>query len=131
MTPRMSVTSRLAWRASMPHVLLRVEGFAVLLVAVMLYADYSYNWWIFALLLLAPDLSMLGYALGNQWGSVVYNLVHTYTLPLLLAIISLVIGLPFGVQLALIWLAHIGMDRTVGYGLKYPARFKDSHLARV
>ena len=131
MTPRMSVTSRLAWRASMPHVLLRVEGFAVLLVAVMLYADYTYTWWIFALLLLAPDLSMLGYALGNHWGSVVYNLVHTYTLPLLLASISLVTGLPFGVQLALIWLAHIGMDRTVGYGLKYPASFKDSHLARV
>lgn len=82
-------------------------------------------------LLLAPDLSMLGYALGKQWGSVVYNLVHTYTLPLLLAIISLVTGLPLGVQLALIWLAHIGMDRTVGYGLKYPASFKDSHLARV
>jgi hypothetical protein len=35
------------------------------------------------------------------------------------------------VAVALIWFAHISMDRTVGYGLKYPTSFKDTHLERV
>ena len=38
-------------------------------------------------------------------------------------------GLP--VQLALIWLGHIGMDHALGYGLKYPTAFGDTHLQRV
>jgi hypothetical protein len=57
--------------------------------------------------------------------------VHTYTLPALLMALALATQWPLGVQLALIWFAHIGMDRTVGYGLKYPTEFKDSHLQRV
>ncbi len=131
MTQVASVTTRLRSRMSMPHVLLRLEGLAVLLVAVTLYADQAYSWWVFALLLLAPDLSLAGYVAGTSFGSLGYNLVHTSTLPLLLATVSFVVGLPLGLQLGLIWLAHIGMDRAVGYGLKYPTSFKDSHLARV
>ena len=126
----LSITSRRGL-GSMPHILLRLEGLAVFLVAVTLYSNQAYSWWVFALLLLAPDLSMVGYAAGKRWGSVVYNLVHTSTLPLLLAAVSFVAGLPLGLQLALIWLAHIGMDRTVGYGLKYATDFKDSHFSRV
>ena len=131
MTQVASVTTRLRSRMSMPHVLLRLEGLAVLLVAVTLFVDQAYSWWVFALLLLAPDLSLAGYVAGTPVGSVVYNLIHTSTLPLLLATVSFVVGLPLGLQLGLIWLAHIGMDRAVGYGLKYSTSFKDSHVARV
>lgn len=74
---------------------------------------------------------MVGYLFGARTGSLAYNIVHSYTLPLAFAVISLVVGAPLGVQLALIWLAHIGMDRTVGYGLKYQTGFKDTHLQRV
>lgn len=118
-------------RLSMPGLLLRIEGLSVLIVAGVLYGYQSYSWLVFALLLLAPDLAMLGYLLGPTIGSICYNLLHTYALPLSLALISLLADAPLGVQLALIWLAHIGMDRAVGYGLKYPTGFKDTHLERV
>lgn len=116
---------------TMPGLLLRLEGLVVLLVAVALYAYQGYSWLWFALLLLAPDLSFLAYAFNSRLGSIVYNAVHTYALPLLLALISLLAGSSLGQQLALIWLAHIGLDRLLGYGLKYPTGFKDTHLVRV
>ena len=131
MTQLMSIKARLPWRMSMPGLLLRLEGAAALAGALTLYAYHGYNWWVFALLLLVPDLSIAGYVAGTQVGSLVYNLIHTYTLPLVLALISFVADLPLGLQLALIWLAHISMDRTLGLGLKYATTSKDSHLSRV
>ncbi len=118
-------------KPSLPKLLLHLEGLAVLIAGVGLYAQLGFNWWMFGLLLLAPDLAMLGYLINLRAGSVGYNLFHTYALPLALAAIGLGAGWQPGLQLALIWLAHIGMDRSVGYGLKYPTHFKDTHLARV
>jgi hypothetical protein len=85
----------------------------------------------FALLLLAPDLSMLGYVAGPRVGAVVYNVFHAYPLPAVLGIFGLLGGSPLVLAVALIWLAHIGMDRLLGYGLKYPTEFKDTHLGRL
>ena len=85
----------------------------------------------FLLLFLAPDLSMLGYLANPRLGSLVYNLAHTYFVPLVLAGIGLVASSHLCILLALIWAAHIGMDRLLGYGLKYPTAFKDTHLQRV
>ena len=114
-----------------PRVLLRLEGAAVLALAVAGYRASGGNWWLFALLLLAPDLAALGYLAGNRVGAATYNLVHTYVLPLALLGYGLWGASPLALSLALIWLAHIGMDRTVGYGLKYATAFKDTHLGRV
>ena len=83
------------------------------------------------MLLLSPDLGALGYLHSLKAGSVAYNLLHTSSLPLLLGLASLLLGAPLGVQLALIWLAHIGMDRTVGYGLNYADAFKHTRLGEV
>jgi Domain of unknown function (DUF4260) len=80
------------------------------------------------LLFLVPDLSMLGYLSGPQTGAVTYNLFHTYVLPGLLAALGLLTGSTLLVSLALVWFAHIGFDRMVGYGLKYPTGFFDTHL---
>jgi hypothetical protein len=114
-----------------PRVLLRLEGAAVFALAVAGYRASGGNWWLFALLLLAPDLAALGYLAGNRVGAATYNLVHTYALPLALLAYGLWGASPLALSLALIWLAHIGMDRTVGYGLKYATAFKDTHLGRV
>ena len=116
---------------SMPKLLLHVEGLVVLLLVGAYYAYQGYSWLLFVLLLLAPDLAMLGYMVSKDIGSVTYNVVHTYTLPAILAVISLAAGFELGLPLALIWFAHIGMDRMVGYGLKYPGDSKDTHLSRV
>lgn len=114
-----------------PGLLLRLEGMTILITAVMLYAQLEYSWLLFALLLLAPDLAMLPYLINPRWGALAYNAVHTYVLPLALAVVAYLGGYPTLLALALIWLAHIGMDRTVGYGLKYADDFKHTHLQEV
>ena len=114
-----------------PGVLLRVEGGVLLATGALFYWVNGGSWILFALLILAPDISMLGYLFGPKVGAVTYNLAHTYALPASLAVFGVLAGSPLAVSVALIWFAHIGMDRMVGYGLKYTSGFKDTHLDRV
>ena len=115
----------------LPRILLHLEGAAVLITALIFYGQNGYSWWLFALLLLAPDISAVGYLHSQALGSLCYNAVHTYVLPIALTVLSLLLNWELGLQLALIWLAHIGMDRLVGYGLKYPDGFKVTHFNKV
>jgi hypothetical protein len=114
-----------------PTALLRVEGVALLALSVLLYRVNGESWLLFGVLLLAPDLSMLGYLAGPKVGSAIYNTFHTYAIPAVVSALGMIFASPLMVAVALIWVAHIGMDRTVGYGLKYPSSFKDTHLERV
>lgn len=110
---------------------LRVEGLAAFLLSVLLYLEFGRGWLLFAILLLSPDLAMLGYLAGPGVGARIYNLAHTYTAPLLLGGVALLLGHDAILALALIWSAHIGMDRALGYGLKLPSGFQDTHLGRI
>ena len=110
---------------------LRLEGAAALVCALALYAHAGFSWRVFALLFLAPDLAMLGYLAGPRAGAVVYNLAHTYALALALALTGFLGGSPAAAAAGLIWIAHIGLDRALGYGLKYASAFGDSHLGRI
>ena len=114
-----------------PAALLRAEGVALLLLSVLLYRVNGGGWLMFGVLLLAPDLSMLGYLAGPRVGAAIYNTFHTYALPALVGALGMIFASSLAVAVALIWSAHIGVDRTVGYGLKYPSSFKDTHLERV
>ena len=115
----------------LPPVLLRLEGLAVLGAALVLYFDLDYSILALVLLFLTPDLSFLGYLGGPAIGAIAYNTVHTYVGPLVLAAIGVLANSDVATQVALIWSAHIGIDRLLGYGLKYPTSFKDTHLQRV
>jgi hypothetical protein len=115
----------------MPSLLLRLEGLAVAAAALVLYFHLDYGWILLVVLALAPDLAAAGYAFGPRVGAVAYDIVHCEALPILVGVIGIVHGADSHVQVALIWLMHIGVDRTVGYGLKYPTAFKDTHLQRV
>ena len=111
-----------------PRPLLHLEGAAVLIVSLLSY-HWSQGWWLqFALLVLLPDLSVLGYAANNRVGAITYNAVHTYVGPLVLAGYSLGSNRPAIASFSLIWIAHIGLDRMLGFGLKYPTRLNDTHL---
>jgi hypothetical protein len=112
-------------------VVLRLEGAALLGVAVFLYARYGDGWVLFALLLLAPDLSLLGYTAGPVFGAAAYNALHTTVLPLAMGVVGIVSGSEVILSVALVWLAHIGMDRGLGYGLKLTSGFRDTHLGRI
>lgn len=111
--------------------ILRLEAGALFIAGIVAYAHLGGGWGTFALLILIPDLGLLGYLIGTRTGAATYNLTHTLVLPLLLAITALLLGSPRTGALAAIWLAHIGIDRAVGYGLKYPTDFRDTHLQRV
>lgn len=111
--------------------MLRVEGGVLLAISATFYWVNGGSWVLFALLILAPDVSMLGYLFGLKVGTATYNLFHTYALPASLAAFGVLAGSPLPVSVALIWFAHIGMDRLLGYGLKYAFGFKDTHLNRV
>ena len=117
---------------NLPAALLRLEGLLVLAAAVALYAQQDFSWVTFAVLFLTPDLAILPYAINKRLGAVVYDILHTYALPIALGTCGLLLDTPTATQIALIWLAHIGMDRTVGYGLKYlDGDFKATHLSRI
>ena len=118
-------------RSLRPAAVLRAEGAALLASSVLLYWANGESWVMFALLLLAPDLSGLGYLAGPRAGAALYNAFHAYPLPAVVGALGLIGGSPLAMTVALIWFAHIGMDRTLGYGLKYPTRFNDTHLGRV
>jgi hypothetical protein len=114
-----------------PSTLLRIEGAALLLASLFAYRHLPYSWLLFAILFLTPDLFMLGYLLNLRLGAAIYNLAHTLTLPLALLFISYIQHWQLALAISLIWTAHIALDRLLGYGLKYPACFKDTHLQHL
>ena len=111
--------------------ILRVEGFALFAAALGAYFILDGRWWLLAVLILAPDLSFLGYLAGNRIGAFAYDAVHATIGPLALGALAVAAGWPAVLSVALIWLAHVGMDRAFGYGLKYPTGFPDTHLGRI
>ncbi len=118
-----------AW--TLPRLLLRLEGAALFGAALALYLHGDYSLLLAALVILAPDLSFAGYLAGPRIGSDAYNAVHTTVGPLVLGVAGVLADERLPVALALVWLAHIGLDRLLGYGLKYTTAFKDTHFDRV
>jgi hypothetical protein len=114
-----------------PRWLLHLEGASIFALALILYWAGHFHWWLFAVLLLTPDLFMLGYVANPKIGAAAYNLAHTSAVPILLFCVAIAAPFPALEPYALIWLAHIGMDRMLGFGLKYPTRFRDTHLQHV
>lgn len=115
----------------MPRWLLRLEGLVVFVAALIAYRETGAGWGLFALAILTPDLSMVGYLADARAGAVLYNAAHTYLAPALLGAAGWWLAAPLATSLALIWIAHIGIDRALGYGLKYAGGFGLTHLGRV
>jgi hypothetical protein len=107
---------------------LRLEGLVVLIAATAGFASLYGNWWLFAALFLAPDVSFLAYMINARIGAVAYNGLHTYIAPLSLGLVAYFTHAAFLLPIALIWIAHIGFDRAAGYGLKYASAFGNTHL---
>lgn len=125
----MTNTNRISLSA--PNLLLRLEGLAFFAAAIAVYIHLQGSAILFIALLLAPDLTFLAYMINPRIGAWAYNLAHMQAFPIILGLIGLATGETNALLIALVWLAHIGMDRTVGYGFKYPTAFKDTHMGRV
>jgi hypothetical protein len=111
-----------------PLLLLRIEALAYASLALVCYAYSGYSWWLFAALILVPDVSMLGYLINRSVGAAIYNLTHTLTFPILLLLGAMLFANMLLLAVGTIWVVHIGADRALGYGLKYATAFGDTHL---
>ncbi len=111
--------------------LLRIEGLTLFIGMTALYGIWGGSWWIYVALFLAPDLSFLGYLAGSRTGAFAYNAMHAYMLPLTLSFIGFAMALPLTLSISMIWMAHIGIDRALGFGLKYNAGFGFTHLGWI
>jgi hypothetical protein len=114
-----------------PRTILRLEGLAVLVAAAWLYFHAGFDWRLYAVLFLAPDLSFAGYLFGPRIGAAAYNAAHSSNGAIGLGVAALATNQPLVAAIALIWLSHIGFDRALGYGLKYGAGFGFTHLGRI
>jgi len=114
-----------------PRALLRLEGLALLAAMTLLYAVWGGSWWLYVLLFLTPDLSFAGYLAGPRIGAIVYNAAHSTLAPAALMAAGFALTSPLTLSIAMIWLAHIGFDRALGYGLKYSDGFGFTHLGRI
>jgi Domain of unknown function (DUF4260) len=112
----------------LPLVLLRSEGVALVAMATVLYGNYGRSWWLFAVVLPVPDLGLLGLLWSKRAGAVTYDLTHTYGPPAALGLVGVITGSGLAAALALVWFAHIGMDRALGLGLLYPDGSGCTHL---
>jgi len=113
------------------RVLLRCEGLLILVVSLLAYAKFGSGWGIFALFFLAPDVSFAGYLAGPQAGAITYNAAHSLGGALVVLAAGFFLSIPIAITAGIIWLAHIGFDRALGYGLKYSAGFKFTHLGVI
>lgn len=113
------------------RLVLRLEGLAVLIAAAVAYSRFGLGWGTFALYFLAPDVSFLGYLAGPRIGAVSYNAAHSYIGAVACLVAGLVLSAPALLCAGIIWCAHIGFDRALGYGLKYSEGFGFTHLGRI
>lgn len=111
--------------------IIRFEGLLLLFVAITLYFHNRFLLSWFVLLLFLPDIFMIGYAKNNKTGALIYNIGHSLVLPYALLIIATIANSRAALLLSLVWLAHIGMDRFLGYGLKLDGGFKHTHLGDI
>jgi hypothetical protein len=110
---------------------LRLEGLALFIGMTLLYYVWDGDWWVYAALFFVPDISFAAYLSGPRFGAMIYNAVHSYLAPMTMMTTGFATASPLILSIAMIWLAHIGFDRALGYGLKYAASFSCTHLGRM
>jgi hypothetical protein len=118
------VTGNVRW-------LLRLEGVAIFVFALMAYNFLGFTWGFFVLVFLLPDVFLLVYFYSTKAGAIAYNISHSYVLPLMLFAYGFFVSSSDADRLALIWIAHIGFDRALGFGLKYARGFRYTHFGKL
>lgn len=111
---------------------LRIESAVIFVFATLIYFFAALGpWWLYVALIFAPDIFMLGYIINPKFGSFTYNLFHIYFWSLALIIVGLFTDNLWLIWSGFVWMAHIGIDRAIGYGLKYEDGFKITHMQKL
>ena len=111
--------------------LLKFEELGQFLLAIFLFTDLDYAWWVFPACMLLPDLSMLGYLANPKYGAYLYNFFHHKLTAIILFILGIIVNTPLLILAGVILFGHAAMDRIFGYGLKCTDSFKHTHLGEI
>jgi hypothetical protein len=115
----------------LPIMYQRVEAAAVLIASIYFYYHLHFNFLVFILVLFVFDVSMAGYLINKRIGANTYNIFHSLLGPAITVILGASLNNRMLICLSLIWLAHIGLDRALGYGLKKITGFNETHLGHI
>ena len=110
---------------------IKLEELGLFILGIYLFSLLNYQWWWFLVLILAPDFSMIGYAVSNKIGALSYNLFHHKGIAILLYLIGCYLQIEVMQLIGIILFSHSAMDRIFGYGLKYEKGFKYTHLGKI
>lgn len=110
---------------------LKLEHLALMVLGIYAFYESGFEWQWFLVLLFIPDLSIIGYTLGNKVGAVIYNTFHNYVTAVLFYLLGMLLDLPYVELAGVMIFTHACMDRALGYGLKYFTSFHDTHLGRI
>ena len=111
--------------------LIKLEELSFFGFSLYLFTQLGYSWWLYAGFFLAPDLGLLGYMLGPRFGSWTYNLFHHKGIAIALYILGALIPDPVFQFAGIILFGHSSLDRVLGYGLKFPDSFQNTHLGII
>lgn len=111
--------------------LIKLEDLGFFLLSLYFYSQTGHSWWLYALLILLPDIGMVGYAVNKNLGAIIYNIFHHRGLAVLLLLFGWVSISEYVALAGIILLSHASLDRVFGYGLKYPDDFKHTHMQEV
>jgi len=110
---------------------LQLEYVAFLILGVFAFVHTEFSWWWFVGLFFAPDISMLGYTVNNKVGAFYYNLFHHLGIAIVIYLAGTFLTFPYLQMIGAILFAHSAFDRVLGYGLKYPDSFQNTHLGKI
>jgi len=110
---------------------LKLEELMMFVLGIYLFGLLDYAWWWFLVLILTPDIGMIGYAFGNKIGAFSYNLFHHKGVALVIYLTGAYFSLPLCQLIGVILFSHSALDRMLGYGLKYEKGFKFTHLGDI
>tara|TARA_R110002072_G_scaffold85225_4_gene193155 strand:+ start:32549 stop:32899 length:351 start_codon:yes stop_codon:yes gene_type:complete len=110
---------------------LKIEELAQFVLGIFIFSQLSYAWWLFPVLILLPDIGMLGYLFNTKTGAVLYNLFHHKAIGIGFIILGALLPGELYTLVGVILFSHSAMDRIFGYGLKYPDSFKNTHLGTI
>ncbi len=110
---------------------LKLEEVFMFGLSIFLFSRLDYAWWWYPVLILAPDLSMVGYLMNPRVGSITYNFIHHKALGIGVFVLGVILTSQPLQLTGLILFGHSSMDRSLGYGLKYPDSFQNTHLGLI
>lgn len=111
--------------------MLKIEELVQFLFGIFLFSRTEYSWWIFPVLLLTPDIGMVGYLINSKVGAFIYNLFHLKSVALLFIIVGVYFNKSLIELVGIILFSHSAIDRIFGYGLKYSDSFNNTHLGKI